>query len=339
MEPKQTRLFIGNLLPAISNSALKAALSKFGVVKNLTRNADRNFAHASLCPSDDKAVDKCLSVLNQTRWFGTVLRVEIATENFQSRLQREWGEQEEVERVSKLAALAARREKLSEWKASKSDIPDRFSWKGKRTTFYVSVKDTGGDNETANLIEEDRDLPTAAGKANRSGKVQKVNAPEVSKSSEATRPVSKPVAATLDLFGLNVAEEEPVVEIEIERPSPAKRVRGNDALSSAKERSLMEAIEDDPTKMDVPAEKDLARAIVEKMFSFAGGGRGKANHLEEAVQRHRRKALYRKLLGDTAEEADFTASLQDPSIGKSIDCESSIEKHRRKGMCRDLITV
>ncbi len=350
-----TRLFIGNLVPAISNSALEASLSKFGIVKDLIRNADRNFAHASLTSRSAKDVDKCLSVLNQTRWFGTVLRVEVATEHFKVRLEKEWAEEAEQERQAKLAALAVRRELQNssatklESGESQSEIPDRFSWKGKRTTFYRSENAQSAKSLVPagkpSKNGADRDLPPRtvadAGKANSMAPREEVTP------NAGVRQVSTSVTATLDLFGLCVEEPEPIVSGDKERtsePTPAKRARGSNVAAAAADRAAMIAIENDPSKIDVPAEKDLARSIFEKIFPDGSVAHVQKKRLDEAVARHRRKALYRRLVsGDAAIEEEVSSrntTVVGPRFGgKEGRAKTAIEKNRRKGLYKDLLVM
>jgi hypothetical protein len=96
------RLFVGNLVPGIGDTALRRALSRYGQVRAVDRHA--NYAHVSIVPADDGAVERCVASLNRTKWLGTELRVEKAVEHYLVRLQREWDQMQADEKARTIAA-------------------------------------------------------------------------------------------------------------------------------------------------------------------------------------------------------------------------------------------
>lgn len=85
------RLFVGNLVSSIGDDALRRTLSRYGTVRSIERHPD--YAHVSILPKDDSALDKCVAALHRTKWQGTELRVERAREHWADKLRREWDDE------------------------------------------------------------------------------------------------------------------------------------------------------------------------------------------------------------------------------------------------------
>lgn len=71
------RLLVGNLVPAISNDALTALLSRLGTVGAAQRTEERRFAHVQFVGG----VARCISSIRKKRWLGSELCVEKASEH------------------------------------------------------------------------------------------------------------------------------------------------------------------------------------------------------------------------------------------------------------------
>lgn len=84
------RLFIGNLGPGIGDDALRRSLSRYGTVRSVHRTP--RFAHVSLLPADEGAIDRCVRLLHRAKWQGCELRVEVALEHWADKLKKEWAE-------------------------------------------------------------------------------------------------------------------------------------------------------------------------------------------------------------------------------------------------------
>lgn len=84
------RLFVGNLVPSIGDDALRRTLSRYGAVRSVERHP--GYAHVSIVPADDAALDRCVAALHRTKWQGAELRVERAREHWATKLRREWAE-------------------------------------------------------------------------------------------------------------------------------------------------------------------------------------------------------------------------------------------------------
>lgn len=85
------RLFIGNLGPGIGDDALRRSLSRYGTVRSVHRTP--RFAHISLLPADEGAIDRCVRLLHRAKWQGCELRVEVAHEHWADKLTKEWAEE------------------------------------------------------------------------------------------------------------------------------------------------------------------------------------------------------------------------------------------------------
>ncbi|KAM3847780.1 nucleolar protein 8 isoform 2-T3 [Vipera latastei] len=90
------RLYIGGLGHSVSKDELYERFSKFGNVteteiisrKDEHGNPTKTFAYLNILLSE-KALKKCVSVLNKTKWKGGTLQIELAKESFLHRLARE----------------------------------------------------------------------------------------------------------------------------------------------------------------------------------------------------------------------------------------------------------
>ncbi|XP_039204151.1 nucleolar protein 8 isoform X2 [Crotalus tigris] len=90
------RLYIGGLGHSVSEDELYERFSKFGNVteteiisrKDEHGNPTKTFAYLNILLSE-KALKKCISVLNKTKWKGGTLQIELAKESFLHRLARE----------------------------------------------------------------------------------------------------------------------------------------------------------------------------------------------------------------------------------------------------------
>ncbi|GIL66106.1 hypothetical protein Vafri_19715 [Volvox africanus] len=112
------RLFLGGLPHDISAADLRSRFSPFGKVEaieiippkdqtttavaqtsfqTLSGEKCRGFAYVELDPKDEASVHKCLSVYNNSKWRGNVLRVELAKPIYLARLHVEWQEQARLE--------------------------------------------------------------------------------------------------------------------------------------------------------------------------------------------------------------------------------------------------
>eukprot|EP00171_Calliarthron_tuberculosum_P010080 IDg10080t1 len=290
MAIEKVRLFIGNLAPPITDVALTSMLSKFG------------------------------------EWFGAMLRVEVATEHYESRLKRE---------------RAAEHEPVSVPKPSSSSANElapvaTFSWKGKRTVF--SNEHTSSKHRESKIRDNT---------INRIGN-------GVTTSTKKSMPIrtlpkaSARVEATLDLFGLG--EEEPELPIDAPQIEPkpdegraAKRARetiAEIAKKDAEDEAAMAAIGDDPSRIDVAAERDRALAIMSQLLA-GNGGREKSvsDSAAESVAQCRRKALYVELMDQKSVVEAEAVALWAPGIGlEGSDENSSMSEVRRKGLYRLLVS-
>ncbi|XP_068276084.1 nucleolar protein 8 isoform X2 [Nyctibius grandis] len=98
MEKKQVlkRLYVGGLGHTVSKAELQERFGKFGHVLDaeiITRKDDqgnpmKTFAYISVSISDAD-LQKCMSVLNKTKWKGGTLQIELAKESFLHRLTME----------------------------------------------------------------------------------------------------------------------------------------------------------------------------------------------------------------------------------------------------------
>lgn len=314
---EKVRLFVGNLAQPVTDSAITSMLSKFGEVSELTRNRERRFAHLWLKPSEESSAQKCVSALNQTRWFGAMLRIEIATEHFETRLKREWAAEREPPTDAKPSS------------ANESPPEASFSWKGKRTVFTEAsgtrrgstVVDTGGQERGVNGVStrevKIRTMPKASAR----------------------------VEATLDLFGLGEDEPEPdMLQPKLDEGRVAKRAREAVAevvqKDSAADEAAMAAIGDDPSRIDLAAERARALAIMSQLLATRGQkGKSVSESVAESVEQCRRKALYLTLTDrQSAAKADNAVSCA-PSFGLEIsDGNDSMSGHRRKGLYRRLVS-
>ncbi|GIM07483.1 hypothetical protein Vretimale_11605 [Volvox reticuliferus] len=113
------RLFLGGLPHDISAADLRSRFNPFGKVESIdiippkdnqittaavptstqTSNGPtcRGFAYIELDPKDEVSIHKCLSVYNNSKWRGNVLRVELAKPSYLARLHVEWQEQARLE--------------------------------------------------------------------------------------------------------------------------------------------------------------------------------------------------------------------------------------------------
>lgn len=337
-EPKTVRLYVGNLVRTISDAALKASLSNFGTVSCFTRNKERNFAHLNLMGKNEKSVDKCISLLHQTRWMGTLLRVEVANEHYMERLQREW--------TSELDSLKPSVDNQESVASCSNYIEARFEWIGKRTTF---VDD---DSEHEDFLTNSEHMKEAT----------KVDSVECSRSAYlngtnetpgilSNRLVISPKlnvakafdeAATVDLFGLDYedGEQEPVVD---NRP-PKRDAQSKASEEAAKaDRVAMNEIGSDPSKIDVSREHDRAYAIISEMFS----NNCKDNEVSKSVTiRIKRKSCYthfmRSVIDDNGSDISppivpLKLKLLKPS--SSIVSELGGCAHRRKAFYHNIRTL
>ncbi|KAI0566413.1 lark [Gracilaria domingensis] len=86
------RVFVGNLTEQILDSSLHQLFSRFGTINDYARSKCSTFAHISL-EVDEASATKCVSCLNHVKWFGTSLRVEKARQHYLNRLRDEWKQQ------------------------------------------------------------------------------------------------------------------------------------------------------------------------------------------------------------------------------------------------------
>lgn len=120
------RLFVGGLPNGVTAADLTARFTPFGSVAAIEvvaakphdplRPADavaggcsRGFAYVELRPKDAVSVHRCLSLYNNSKWRGQVLRVEAAKPDYLARLQQEWRDDAEAEAAA--AEEAERRER------------------------------------------------------------------------------------------------------------------------------------------------------------------------------------------------------------------------------------
>lgn len=147
------RLFVGNLVPSITDDALRRALARYGTVRSLERKS--RYAHVGLLPPAGQpvAVDRAVAALNNTKWAGTELRVERAREHYLTRLRREWEEAAEVEKHAvRLDCVSA------DTPGSMKDATLVGKWKGSRVCF--AEKDEPdvavcGDDEIMTKFDDD----------------------------------------------------------------------------------------------------------------------------------------------------------------------------------------
>jgi hypothetical protein len=150
------RLYVGNLVVGISDVALRRTLSRFGTVRALDRRP--GYAHVSIVPADDTALDRCVSTLHRTKWQGAELRVERASEHYLTRLRKEWDadteESKERTAATVAAAAAAAEAEGNPVRSTGGDYdgPHKGKWKGMRVDFSDSNFD---DDNSDNYVDVD----------------------------------------------------------------------------------------------------------------------------------------------------------------------------------------
>lgn len=302
------RLFIGNLVPPITDAALTASLSKFGDVRTIERNQDRCFAHVSLQPREQNDITKCISILNQTRWCGTVLRVEVASEHYLTRLEREW----------KYTPVTSKPVPVDDVDSG----PPSFTWKGKRVVFR---------DDAPNIVEK-------APQHDHNTMMTTRTVPKGSSRFE----------ATLDLFGIGGNDDDQVQSTHVEsKPhEPAeKKARKSDAEISAKLRADKEAmmeIGDDVSKIDVEAERNRALNVLMQVLSKRADQNVATEtcSLEESFVRFRRKSLHKALSSQVMAERSDICELHMPlAVLHGSDADKNMAAHRRKGAFRKLCST
>ncbi len=329
------RLFIGNLVKNISDDALIASLSKFGTVSRFTRNQDRNFAHLDLVSEDEKSLEKCISVLNQTRWMGTVLRVETAKEHYTDRLKREWSEELDV--------LPTSSGTLEPVRLDNRNLKCSFSWTGKRITFVddncaygVSQRKTEIREEIADANENEFIVSSSLPDTGKAAVTLELFGPQSSSNPAASNVMeTRGEVATVDLFGLNYEcdEQEPRIETQ---PSEKHSQSKCSEESSRADRDAMNEIGNDPSKIDVSEEHDRARAIMAEMF----GNNCQSNEVSKsATILFKRKSYYAQFMSlKIARKGANTRPPTSPQPLKlcmpsfSVFSELSACPHRRKAL-------
>jgi len=294
-----TRLFVGNLVPALSDILLRASLSKFGTVSSIERNTERKFAHVSFSTTKPEDLKRCISTLNGTRWMGTVVRVEVATEHFMARLKREWSAE-----ANGIPDEAEAEEEVEE-------LPTSFSWKGKHTIFEPDQFDTSNRRPATDADSDDTDsdadieAETVSKPSNIDPAAAELFGLEVVISEGEDEPTptckkrkpSKPSnidTAAAELFGLDWeperAQKPAEVEMEMEivaAPKAAARVKPSKEASKA-DLETVTAIGNDPSKIDLSSEHERQRNIIAQLF---GGNNAIANRFS-AANRCKSKSLY-----------------------------------------------
>uniref|UniRef100_G1PRS8 Nucleolar protein 8 n=1 Tax=Myotis lucifugus TaxID=59463 RepID=G1PRS8_MYOLU len=104
-----TRLFVGGLGQSVSEADLQSQFSRFGDVSDveiITRKDDQGnpqkvFAYINIRVAESD-LKKCMSVLNNTKWKGGTLQIQLAKESFLHRLARE---REEAQAKNKKSVL------------------------------------------------------------------------------------------------------------------------------------------------------------------------------------------------------------------------------------------
>lgn len=259
------RLFVGNLVPSISDIALLRLFSRFGDTSDLQRNIDEGYAHLSIKLNGHNAsndTERVVTSLNRTTWCGTTLRVERAQEHFLHRLRREWEEERNNcadQDVEKQQPSADHFTNYKKGKHTKFSFPD------------VEIEEPALGNEIYN--ESD-----ATGEENSSEEGSAPSEPEPNAgAANAPRgpiPVkSARLDSTLALFGLSSTAVERsqrttqgTIDSKRDRPtreqSPPKRPR----ISKKSNDERTDEANDDPSVVDIDAEKDKQRMILQKLF-------------------------------------------------------------------------
>lgn len=261
MVQDSTRLFVGNLVSSISNEAITRLVGKFGTVSAFERDEKRGFAHLSLHGS----VDQCLSTLNQTRWMGTVLRVEKATEHFLDRLQSEW------------ALLDVAQQTIANELIAENVMLPVVTWTGKRTLF------DGVDDAVSKIAANVRNVCAVSNEtvSNR-------------RSNQAMQPTrSARSGVTMDLFGLaQVQDTEPrsTFGSQLILLGDSNSKKGSSIMPFVDDTTAMTAIGNDPTKIDVGAEHLRAAGVIDMVLG------NWATDVSCGSATPKRKAAYVKLL-------------------------------------------
>lgn len=276
------RLFVGNLTPNISEDAITRMLSRYGRVESAERHP--RFAHVSVVPSDDRAVERCIGALNRSKWCGTELRVERAKEHYMKRLQREWDDENanrtcSIERGNNVHVASSADAVVS----SHSDHV--FRWKGQRWTFpdeddslpapqWESImKDVAAPH--TERAEKSACIQNSQADAQNEGSCRTLFQQRQSAEEPALNGVTVPNVATstCDLFGLdsqatNFAED--CVDVDTADSDPSARLSPSPKRAktlSKKYDEIALAAENDASKIDTTLERELGRHVLATMFA------------------------------------------------------------------------
>jgi RNA recognition motif-containing protein len=91
------RVYVGGLGPEVSESLLSDRFRSFGEVLCTEIVPARGFAYVDMMTSD-ASLKRCQSLYNNTKWLGGTLKVGEARPSFAARLQKEWEENEALEK-------------------------------------------------------------------------------------------------------------------------------------------------------------------------------------------------------------------------------------------------
>lgn len=284
------RLFLGGLVPAITDDAIRKALSRFGELSSFERHPTRSFAHVSLDLIPDANLEQCVRALDNTKWCGSVLQVQKAHEHYLCRLEKEW-------RQNQLVTSDEPTEQIT-----KDDQPQPFSnlAKGVHTKFsfpdHHPSEDYAADPASSRDTDLDRDderfvthIPP------------KVPTMKTAKAKPTS--VSNALSSTMQLFGLTAEpprtdELKPMTDhfsVQQKR-MPSKRPRTSDETRLQLETA--EAIGKDPALINIQAEKSSALSVLESMFptqTMFASGQISDDRRKVVVDRHRRPGLFRKI--------------------------------------------
>lgn len=359
--PSEFRIFFGGLSPSLKANALRSLLEPFGHVTCIDLHP-RGFAHLSLKGEED-VIEKCLTTLHGTTWYGSALRVERARDHFSLRLQREWDACSDNVQTALVPMTDLDNANLG----SKIDSPvlARFSWRGKHVQFPED-DDDDVENPGIGSPVHGRNAPQEA------QDIQKVDLPQAKdKTLRKTQKRSSAVESTLSLFGLQglgtireaTEEECSKMNMSVTQSDKdvLKRRKCKEEISAGKathiekrERHSDEligmniakarAIEEDTTLIDLDEEKIAALAVLRRMFksddptsddlrsdsTFPPHLQTADKQIENTLQNShcRRSALFRKLI-------QSPRALEKRASGPGVVIlKSSID--RRKGLFRSL---
>lgn len=281
-DPLVPRLFIGNLVPAISDASLTKLFSRFGTVSNVQRHSRGTFAHLSLGVKSDSAdIEKCISTLNRTSWCGTILRVERAQEHFMVRLLGEWkGDDDELMQGTEDGDEQGVNSDGDVEQSNSEQKGDPFVSlsKGKHERFAFPDVETPVElGEFAEHVEDPESHPSEI-EMPRSGPTNDTSRiPGSGMGHEGTprkRPRTAAVSSTLQLFGISLSsnatnDTKPVPKSDEKTLRPHKEPTLAPTKEPASRGLQLEdvvAAEKDPSLVDLGAEKAAAMYVIEKMF-------------------------------------------------------------------------